>query len=433
MTADDIEPAAKPFTVAIVGGGIGGIALAIGLLHRGINFQVYEAARVHAEIGAGIAFGPNSIQAMQLIDPAMRAIFDRLSTKNEAPEEEETWINFRNGFDNLDEIAKVRTTDKGKTGLSSVHRANFLNAIARLVPSNAIHFGKKLSTLESRPDDTFQLLFEDGSTATADLAIGCDGIRSRVRQLLLGKVSPTEDCMFTSKYAFRGLVPMSKAKSVIRAELAGNSQMYLGPGRSVLTYPINGGETMNVVAFATKVNGKWEDKDWVLPNKRDELLSAFADWHPQVQDILKMMNEPAIWALFDHAPAPYYFQGRMAILGDAAHASTPHQGAGAGQALEDALVMCELLADDRVQSTQDIPLAFQAYDAVRRPRSQRVVSTSRVAGELYGFQGPDGDKLMEVRENLLGRYRWIWEHDMMDQVEQARGYLGRSTEVVACL
>ncbi|KAL8797087.1 MAG: hypothetical protein Q9182_007257 [Xanthomendoza sp. 2 TL-2023] len=433
MTTEHIGHMAKPFTVAIVGGGIGGIALAIGLLRRGIHFQVYEAARAHAEVGAGVAFGPNSIQAMELIDPAMKAIFDRLATKNEAPEEKETWINFRNGFDTLDEIAKVRTTDKRKTGLSSVHRAHFLNEIAKLVPSETIHFGKKLLALGPGQQDNFQMLFEDGSTAAAGVVIGCDGIRSRVRQLLLGKASNIEDCIFTSKYAFRGLVPMATAKSAIGDKLAGNCQMYLGPGKSVLTYPINAGETMNVVAFVTKEDGVWEESDWVLPDKRDELLAAFADWQPQVQNILQMMDKPAIWALFEHAPAPYYFQNRVAILGDAAHASTPHQGAGAGQALEDALIMCELLADDRIESMQDIPKAFRAYDAVRRPRSQRVVSTSRAAGQLYGFQSLEGGKVAELRENLLQRYRWIWEHDMMKQVEQARGYLAGRSEAVACL
>ncbi|KAL8677088.1 MAG: hypothetical protein Q9186_006447 [Xanthomendoza sp. 1 TL-2023] len=433
MDTRPVEHIAKSFTVAIVGGGIGGIALAIGLLRRGVHFQIYEAAHAHAEVGAGLAFGPNSIQAMELIDPAMKAVFNRLATKNEAAEEKETWINFRHGFDTLDEIAKVRTTDKRKTGLSSVHRAHFLNEIAKLVPANTIHFGKKLSTLEPGQQSNFHMLFEDGSMAAADVVIGCDGIRSRVRQLLLGKASPIEDCIFTSKYAFRGLVPMAKAKSVIGDKLAGNCQMYLGPGRSVLTYPINAGETMNVVAFATKENGVWEDSDWVLPDKRDELLAAFADWQPEVQNILKMMENPATWALFDHAPAPYYFQGRVAILGDAAHASTPHQGAGAGQALEDALIMCELLAENGIESMQDIPKAFQAYDAVRRPRSQRVVSTSRVAGELYGFQSLEGGGLVELRQNLLERYRWIWEYDMMEQIEQARGYLARTSEAIPCL
>ncbi|KAL8929287.1 MAG: hypothetical protein Q9208_001370 [Pyrenodesmia sp. 3 TL-2023] len=432
MTADPFGYVQKPFNVAIIGGGIGGIALAIGLLHRGIPFHVYEAARAHAEIGAGIAFGPNSIQAMQLIDPALKAVFEELATKNEAPEEEETWINFRNGFNGLDEVAKVRTTDKRKTGLSSVHRARFLNEIAKLVPPTCVSFGKRLSTINTGQHGIFHLLFEDGSLAEADTIIGCDGIRSRVRQLLLEKQSPIEDCTFAGKYAFRGLVPMATAKSILGAKMAGNSQMYLGPEGSILTYPINGGETMNVIAFQTKADGKWEHSDWVLPNKRDEMLAAFADWDPHVHDILKMVEGPAIWALFDHAPAPCFFRGRIAIAGDAAHASTPHQGAGAGQALEDALVLSELLADDRIRFAHDVPRAFHAYDVVRRPRSQRVVTTSREAGELYNFQSSEGNNLEAVRNNLLGRYRWIWEHDMMDQLEQARSYLPR-TEAVASL
>ncbi|KAL8731223.1 MAG: hypothetical protein Q9181_004382 [Wetmoreana brouardii] len=429
MTADGSESARKPFTVAIVGGGIGGIALAIGLLHRGIRVHVYEASRAHAEIGAGIAFGPNSVQAIHLIDPALGTVFEQQATKNEAPEEEETWINFRNGFRNHSEIVKIRTTDKRKTGLSSLHRAHFLNAMARLVPPDAVHFAKRLSTITSEPDGALKLLFEDGSTAEADTIIGCDGIHSRVRQLLLGKASPTECCDFSGKYAFRGLIPMVKAKSAIGDKLAGNSNMYLGPDRSVLTYPIDGGEMMNVVAFQTQNNGRWEHSDWVLPNKKDELLAAFADWDPQVQELLQLVESPAIWALFDHSPAPYYSRGRIAICGDAAHASTPHQGAGAGQAIEDALVLAEILADSRIRHGDDIPNALQAYDAIRRPRSQRVVSTSRAAGKLYSFQGPEGSNLTDVRMNLLERYKWIWELDMIDQVEQAKSYLGRGEAV----
>ena len=288
MAVNQLDQSHKPFSIAIVGGGIGGIALAVGLLHRGIPVQVYEAARAHAEIGAGIAFGPNSIRAMSLIDPAIKNAFDRLATKNEASEEEETWINFRSGFGDLEEIAKIRTTDKDKTGLSSVHRAHFLNEIAKLVPGNAVHFGKRLETIITGESGNFQLVFEDGSLATADAVIGCDGIRSRVRQVLLGKKTPTEDCCFTGKYAFRGLVPMSEAKSIIGDKLAGNSQMYLGHGGSVLTYPINGGETLNVIAFQTKDDGIWEHNEWVLPDKRHELMVAFEGWAPPVQNILKV-------------------------------------------------------------------------------------------------------------------------------------------------
>ena len=133
-----------------------------------------------------------------------------------------------------------------------------------------------------------------------------------------------------------------------------------------------------------------------------------------------MMDDPDLWALFDHRPAPTYCKGRVAIMGDAAHTSTPHQGAGAGQALEDAFIISILLADERVRSASDIPAAFQAYDAIRRPRSQKVVSTSRTAGEMYAFRGPAGDDLEKVREELLSRYRWIWDVDMILEANKAR-------------
>lgn len=132
------------------------------------------------------------------------------------------------------------------------------------------------------------------------------------------------------------------------------------------------------------------------------------------------MDDPIVWALFDHSPAPSYFAGHVAILGDAAHASTPHQGAGAGQALEDAFVLSNLLADSRIRSASDIPKAFQAYDAIRRPRSQKVVTTSRAAGEIYSYDGPDGADVQKIGENLLQRQRWIWEEDMDKQLEKAQ-------------
>lgn len=135
------------------------------------------------------------------------------------------------------------------------------------------------------------------------------------------------------------------------------------------------------------------------------------------------MDAPDSWALFDHKPAPTYYKGRIAILGDAAHASTPHQGAGAGQAMEDAFILSSLLGDKFTQSASDIPAAFKAYDAIRRPRSQKVVRTSREAGLTYAFQGPAGGDVHKIGEELLGRYKWIWEEDMDSQAELAKAIL----------
>lgn len=438
----------KPFTIAIVGGGIGGLALAIGLHHRGIAAQIYEAAPAFAEVGAGIAFGSNSIRAMALIDPAIKAAFHRLATKNGSEEDEETWITFRCGLGEPKLVAKVQTTDADKTGLSSVHRAHFLGALASLLPEGIAHFSKRLADLESQSSGMIKLAFEDGTTAEADAVVGCDGVRSSVRRFVVSKESGVEDRTFTGKYAYRGLIDMAKAKEAVGDYLAGSSQMYLGPGGNVLTYPIDHGRTMNIVAFRDKPDGVWEHDHWVLKNQGKEMKRDFDGWGKPVQSVLQvsimsivthfsactsiancalqLMDDADLWALFDHQPAPTYCKGRVAILGDAAHASTPHQGAGAGQALEDAFILSTLLADEKTQSASEIAAVFEAYDAIRRPRSQKVVSTSRAAGETYAFRGPAGDDIDGIRDELLTRYQWIWDEDMGRQARDAQVVLART-------
>lgn len=276
------------FTVAIVGGGIGGIALAIGLLHRGIAVRVYEAAPAFAELGVGILFGPNSIRCMYLINPAIKAAFDSLVTKNEGENEEEKWFNFRCGMGESKLVAKVQTTDSGKTGLSSVHRARFLKEMIKLVPEDVTRFGKKLLNLRPGPANTVRLKFEDGTMAEADAVVGCDGVRSRVRQILRGQESEVEDMKFTGKVAYRVLIPMDQAKSALGDELAGNSQMYMGPGKSMLTYPIVHGKILNVAALCTKEDGKWENSNWVVPKTQEDLKECYRGWGGPVQKIVEV-------------------------------------------------------------------------------------------------------------------------------------------------
>lgn len=281
----------KQFTIAVVGGGIGGLALAIALRHQNVPVQVYESAPAFAEIGAGIAFGPNAIRSMELIDPAIRRAFTSRATKNGAKEDEETWINFRCGIGQPDLIAKVQTTDQGKTGLSSVHRAHFMDELAALIPKEIAHFGKRLTGLEQLDSGMIQLAFEDGTTAQADAVVGCDGVRSKVRQILLDKKSALEDLMFSGKYAYRGLIPMTKAREALGDYLAGNSQMYLGPEGHILTYPIDHGRVMNVIAFKNQYTS-WEHETWVLKSRDEEFKRDFEGWGKPVQSILKVRYSP---------------------------------------------------------------------------------------------------------------------------------------------
>ena len=276
----------KPFKIAIVGGGIGGISLAIGLLRRGVPCQIYEAAPAFAEIGAGLGLGPNSVRSMKLIDPAIKAAYDKVKTKNLWKEEEETWINFRTGIGEPKMVAKVRTTDEDKTGLSSVHRAHFLDGIVKLVPEGVAHFGKRLADLSTVEAGGLQLTFDDGTKAEADAVVGCDGVKSRVRQLLLAKEDMLQDVTFTGKYAYRGLVPMEKAKEHLGGDLAENCQLYIGPGGHVMTYPIDHGTTVNVLAAKTKEDGKWDDEKWVLPHGKEGLVKDFKGWGPPVQGVV---------------------------------------------------------------------------------------------------------------------------------------------------
>ena len=143
----------------------------------------------------------------------------------------------------------------------------------------------------------------------------------------------------------------------------------------------------------------------------------FDAWGPHVKKIVHAMQKPDIWALFYHLPCHTYYKGRVCLLGDAAHASTPHQGAGAGACIEDSLFMIELLKE--TEKKEDIERAFKAFDEIRRPRTQKIVQTSEEAGRLYEFE-LEGDDLDKIEKNQTQRQRWIWDIDLDEELAKAK-------------
>lgn len=124
------------------------------------------------------------------------------------------------------------------------------------------------------------------------------------------------------------------------------------------------------------------------------------------------------WAIHDHPVTPTYYNERICLLGDSAHATTPHQAAGAGQCTEDALILSTLLA--LVRSPDQLETAFAVYDGIRRPRAQKVVVTSREAGDIFSLKGLDiGEDLQKLVDNMNKRFLWIWEHDLLGDVRRA--------------
>lgn len=156
-------------------------------------------------------------------------------------------------------------------------------------------------------------------------------------------------------------------------------------------------------------------------------MDDFSNWSDHVKSILRMIEKPENWALFNHLPAETYTKGNVAILGDAAHATTPHQGSGAGMAIEDALILSNILG--LVEDKKHIHTALKIYDQMRRPRTQKLVATSFECGHLYDLELPGyEDDIEKVKENLEHRMRWIWEHDLEADIETAKENFKKETQ-----
>ena len=170
-----------------------------------------------------------------------------------------------------------------------------------------------------------------------------------------------------------------------------------------------------MVAFSSR--DTWEDEKWVVATSKQEMEDDFQGWGPHVTKIVKAMQKPDIWALFEHPPCDTYTKGRVCLLGDAAHATTPHQGAGAGQCIEDSYILANLVKD--ATDVNGLQRAFSAFDQVRRERTQKIVKTSHEAGQMYEFE-LFGDDLDKIEESYKHRMRWIWDIDLEAQLREAQ-------------
>ncbi|KAK6429528.1 hypothetical protein LTR95_014327 [Oleoguttula sp. CCFEE 5521] len=424
----------KPFEIAIVGGGITGLTLAIALHHRGIKIQIYEAAKAFGEIGAGVSFNANAVGSMKICHDEVYDAFLKVRTRNLWPSKEKVWFDYHDAFgDEGEELEKSKLvyTIYSSIGQNGVHRARYLDSLIHLVPDELCHFNKRLKDITQNESGRSSLHFADGSTAEADAIIGCDGIKSNVRRLLYGEDHPCAQPTFSHKIAYRGVVPMEQAIKAVGEERASNACMHLGPGGHMLTFPVNHGQTLNIVAFTTKgedwttLTGQSSDK-LTAPTKRENAIKDFAGFSGDVQRLLKLTAEDLdIWAIFHlgDKPPPSYAKGNIVILGDAAHATSPHHGAGAGMCIEDSAVMAELLADPAVQTREDVELVFATFSTVRKERGDGLVQSSARQGRIYEWQTEYGRDFGKQEEEIKERNKRVGEVDVGKLVEEAREVL----------
>ncbi|KAK2063325.1 FAD/NAD(P)-binding domain-containing protein [Colletotrichum caudatum] len=406
----------KSFEIAIVGGGVAGIVLAISLIKRNVPCVIYEQASAFTEQGVGFGMQPNAVRAMQLCDTAILEAFDTVAGQ---PLQSSVLDGTGETDDSILEFSFGNSGEESK----GCHRGQFLKVLLELVPESMIRFNKQLERIEEPHGAKGKLLmvFSDDTTAETDAVIGCDGIKSHTRGIVVGHDHPSAKCTYSHKYAYRGLVPMPQAVEVLGAERAATFGLWMAQDMNLISYPVARGTMLNVVVHCTDA-GDWpSETQLTLPADLQGCLEDVKKLSPRLQKIVRSLKSLDRWGQFDlgECPPPTYAKGRICLIGDAAHASTPHLGAGAGICIEDAAVLASLLAVDGVRSGPDIEAVFATFNAHRRERGEWLVRTSRRVGELIQLQSEhkkDFQKLIWELRSYIAQTR---EFDLERQIREA--------------
>jgi salicylate hydroxylase len=381
--------------IAIIGAGIGGLAAAAFLHRAGLRCTVFEQAAVLREVGAGLVVAPNAARLLRRLgvmdDFLARAV--RLDVGWE----------FRRWQDGSVLSAEdLRSACEQLYGehTYTAHRADLLDAVRRAVPPGTVRLAKQCVEVVARRERPL-LRFADGDTVEADVVIGADGIHSVVRAAI--RQSPA--AVYSGICAFRALVPAEQAPAFARR----NAQtLWIGPGHHLVHYPVSAGAFVNLVAFAPA--GEYTVESWTATATVEEFRSEFDGWDPRLVDLIQAAGTPGRWALLDRPPLAGWSDGSVTLLGDAAHPMFPFFAQGAAQAIEDAAVLADCLAEGAASPAK----AVQRYEALRIPRTTRLQALSHERSHINHL--PDGPE-QRARDaafagaDPLAANAWIYGYD----------------------
>ncbi|KZT01919.1 FAD/NAD-P-binding domain-containing protein [Laetiporus sulphureus 93-53] len=434
------------FRVGIIGAGIGGLLLALSLANScdNIAVDVYESTAVLNEIGAGIGISQRVWEILRHI--GLEDEFLSISYAKNHADTAPLTLTFRRS-DQPEGFFFLETSIQ----FATYHRAHFQALLCKHLPKSCqIKFSKRLENYIESDSGEICLQFVDGSTATCDVLAGCDGIKSTVRRVLYqsladkaiqdGNNAKAADLLAQAKPVWSGRVVYRSllSRDVLEHACPGHPHLtrpYLRTGRDkhLITFPISHGQKLNVSIYvfdAEKENTQYDSAAWMRKCSKDEFIASFSNFEPQVTGLLNCLDDVSAWAIHTLPLLPTYVGDRIVLLGDAAHAMAPFQGAGAGLAMEDGFILASILAHTHV--TRDtLPRALQIYDSIRRPITQWVVQHSRATGDFYDLRAAGFDtlsdtkgalsegQLAKISKSLDGMFEWHLNTSVMPDRDRA--------------
>jgi salicylate hydroxylase len=388
--------------VLIAGAGLGGLTTALALIKRGHRVRLFEQAAELKEVGAGVQIGSNGSRvliALGLRDAMERVVCLPRGREFRLWSTGQRWRSFDSG-----EMAEQRFG----APYWMVHRGDFhavlLDAMRKADPE-AIQAGNACVGF-AQDGHRATIHLANGETATGDVLIGADGVHSKVRQQMFGDGRAE----FTGIMAWRGLVPMERLPEHQR-QLVGNN--WLGVGGHVVTYPLRRGEILNFVGAIERDD--WHLESWTEAGTIEECLHDLGGWHDDVKTIIRNIDTPYKWGLLKREPLDHFVQGRVCVMGDAAHPTLPFLAQGANMALEDAMIIARCL-----DTFDDVPEALRHYEQARLGRTAAIVrgssdNTKRFHNPAHGdAAGAAAYIEREFRpEKIAERYDWLYEYNAL--------------------
>jgi 2-polyprenyl-6-methoxyphenol hydroxylase-like FAD-dependent oxidoreductase len=339
--------------IIIIGGGIGGLATATALRQRGCKVAIFEQAQELREIGAGLSIWPNATRVLSqfgLLPEVLKRseVLKRLQLR--------TW--------NGELLSDIKTVADFETPSICIHRADLLSILAEQIPDHCVHLGETFENLESH-DGVVIASFSNGRKVEGHALIGADGLNSTVRAQILGASKP----IYRGYWACRGIAhfTLPRESSHIATETWGSGQRFgIEPMRSgrVFWYA-----TANAPQDALGDQTEW----------KDELREKFKQWHSPIPEVIEATEREAILKheIVDRRPGRRWGEGRVTLLGDAAHPTTPNLGQGACMAIEDALVLAQCLT-----RKEEMQSRLRKYESLRFKRTAYITRESRRAGRI---------------------------------------------------